>query len=330
MRVFILGAGVSKSYGGPLTEELLPEAIERVHTKSGYVRLAKRVNEVLAYAFPMFNPSQCIYPNVEAVLSMLEVWKEFNSSIQKEPTYSDFQIEEVRRWILRFITERLIPLTDNITKDSAISRFAARLRKGDLVITFNWDLGLEKALEVIDTKLDWEYFWYPKLRNRITLLKAHGSIDWFRTEDLYQVPKREHEPLDQTIGRISVLRWWDYTEVIPRRSREIAPYIIPPTQLKSFQDEEMRKIWRNISDVLMKAERIYIFGYSLPEADPQAQIILRSAIARNLKQKNATVDDAVVIANPDRKVKSRFDELGFKYRFILSKFETLDFTELVQ
>lgn len=327
MRVFILGAGVSKSYGGPLTAELLPEAMERVRTKSGYVRLIKRIDEILAYAFPTYNPSQCIYPDIETILSMLEVWKEFNSDIQKEPKYSDFAIEEVRRWILRVITERLIPLSDNITNDSAISKFAASLRAGDVVITFNWDLGLEKALELV-TEFEWEYFWYPKLRNRITLLKAHGSIDWFRTEDFYQVPKRWHEPLGQTTGRISVLRWWDFREIIPRRPKEITPYIIPPTHTKSFQDEEMRKIWRNMSEVLVQAESIYIFGYSLPDADPQAQIILRSGIEQNKNLKKVGEDNIVFVVNPAPNVKSRFDGLGLRYHFILRKFKAIDFSQL--
>ena len=65
MRVFVLSAGVSKSYGGPITEELLPDAMVKVRTKRGYVRLVKRIDEVLAYAFPNYNPSQCIYPNIE-------------------------------------------------------------------------------------------------------------------------------------------------------------------------------------------------------------------------------------------------------------------------
>ena len=326
MRVFILGAGVSKSYGGPLTEELLPEAIEPVRKRRGYIRLVRRIDEVIAHAFPTCNPSQCIYPNIEIVLSMLDVWKEFNYSIQRAPTYSDFAIEEVRRWILRLVTERLISLSDSITSYSAISKFAACLRPGDIVITFNWDLGLEKALE-LTSELEWEYFWYPRLRNHIFLLKAHGSLDWFRTEELYRVPKSDREPLDETIGGISVLRWWDYTEILPHRPKEITPYIIPPTHAKTFQDEEMRKIWRNMSEALVQAESIYIFGYSLPDADPQARIILRSSIEKNKNLKEA---DIVFVANSDHSVKLRFDGLGFKYSFMLSKFEAIDFSRLLK
>lgn len=327
MRVFVLGAGVSKSYGGPLTNQLLTESMDRVRNRGGYIRIARRIDDVLAYAFPVYNPCQGIYPNIEEVLSMLDVWKEFNSSIQKEPMYSDFAIEEVDRWILRLVTEQLIPLSNNIRKDSPITKFAKRLKKSDVIITFNWDLGIEKALDLVDR--DWEYFWDPKSRGPVTLLKVHGSIDWFRTEDLYQIPKREHEPLNPSIGRISVLNWWNYTGIIPRRAKDIRPYIIPPTYMKSFRDEEIREIWRNVNEVLTKAEKIYILGYSLPTADPQARITLRSGIERNEHQQEQPLG-IVTISNPDPTVRATFDGLGLKYSFIPSRFETLDFGQLLQ
>ena len=325
MRVFVLGAGVAKSYGGPLINELLKQAIEQFRTEPGYIRMI--------YAFPTeCNPSQCIYPDIEKVLSRLDVWKEFNSSVQEEPKYTDFNICEVRKWILRVISDRLIPLSDNVTEESAITKFASCLIEGDVVITFNWDLGLEMALEIVlnNTKLDWEYLWHPDKRNRITLLKAHGSIDWFRTEELYKVWRRDKEILDETIGRISIVRWWNPTAIIPRGPKEIVPCIIPPTLLKSFSEDEMIIIWRNISDVLGQAERIYIFGYSLSEADQQARVILRSSIERNLSQRKAVSKDTIVIVDRDSNVKARFNELGFDYHFILSNFENLDFPDLLR
>lgn len=104
----------------------------------------------------------------------------------------------------------------------------------------------------------------------------------------------------------------------------------PPTLLKSFSEEEMFIIWRNISDVLMKAERIYIFGYSLSEADQQARVVLRSSIERNLSQRKAVSKDTIIIVDCDSSVKARFNELGFDYHFVLSNFENLDFPQLIQ
>ena len=115
MRVFILGAGVSKSYGGPLIDRVLPEAITCACNTRGNKRIVKKINTVLSYAFPTScNPDECIYPNIEEVLSTLDVWNEFNSAYQEEPRFSDWQIEEVRRLILRLVTEHLDTLIDNI------------------------------------------------------------------------------------------------------------------------------------------------------------------------------------------------------------------------
>lgn len=149
MRVFILGAGVSKSYGGPLVNEVLPEAIKHACDRRGNKRIVKKINDVLSYAFPVdCNPEQYIYPNVETVLSTLDVWNEFNSPFQEEPKFSDWEIEEVRRVILRLVADQLEVVSRSIEENSAIYKFATHLRKGDVIITFNWDFGLELAINL--------------------------------------------------------------------------------------------------------------------------------------------------------------------------------------
>ena len=207
MRIFILGAGVSKSYGGPLVDEVLHQAIKSAWDSGGNKRIVRKINDVLSYAFPVScNPEQYIYPNIEEVLSTLDVWKEFNSAFQEKPRFSDWQIEEVRRLILRLVTDHLDALINNIDKDSAVYKFASHLTTEDVVITFNWDLGLEHAVHLANPDLDWDYFWHRDNRNKdLTILKAHGSIDWFRTEDILALHNYQKEPLDLNIGSISVV-----------------------------------------------------------------------------------------------------------------------------
>lgn len=308
MRVFILGAGVSKSYGGPLVEEALPEAIKCASDTRGNKRIVKKINDLLSYAFPVdCNPEQHIYPDIETVLSTLDVWNEFNSAFQEDPKFSDWEIEEVRRLILWLVSDQLQALIGNIEENSAICKFATHLKKGDVIITFNWDLGLELAVDLANSDLDWDYFWRRDNSKRVlTILKAHGSIDWFRTEDILALYNYQKEPLDSNIGNISVIQWRS-----PRQRgipKQCSPYIIPPTHFKSFKEQEIRNIWRGISEALMLTDRLYVFGYSLSPADLQARLVLRSSIGKNNSLSSRS--ESILIVDPKRSVKGRFEQIG--------------------
>ena len=60
-----------------------------------------------------------------------------------------------------------------------MAKFAKLLGAGDAVITFNWDLLVEEAL--YDLNKEWEY----KLTDgAISILKPHGSLDWFDSKEV--------------------------------------------------------------------------------------------------------------------------------------------------
>lgn len=326
MRLFILGAGVSKSCGGSLAKDLLADAIHQSKARGQHVRMIRGIDDLLSYAFPNFEQKSGKYPHIEEVLSLFDTWMDFNSKIQDNPRFSDYQISEVRRWILRVVADNLniISSKKNIQRTSPISRFALSLKPKDVVITFNWDLSLERALDEY-TDIGWDYSFSPKGKE-IALLKAHGSIDWYQTEDIYKVPKDDKEPLDPDVGYISLIKWWEPRRV--GRSREIAPYIIAPTYFKRFQAEEIRNIWNNMYLALSQAKKITILGYSLPPQDLQARIILRSAIEQNKNERAAGAGGIVTVINPSVKTKKTFRQLGFNLRFVQEKFENVDFSAL--
>ena len=175
---------------------------------------------------------------------------------------------------------------------------------------------------------DWSYR-LPKrsAKGEVVLLKAHGSIDWFKTEDITFISRRRRFFLDQALGYISVINSWDYSK--SEGGEELIPFIIPPTSSKSFQQGEIMGIWVDIYKALQRAEKIYIFGYSLPEADLHTKFILRAAIERNPFYQVAMYEDIVQVFNPDLRVRETFtDVLGRKFLFRNVKFEDYDFDEI--
>lgn len=336
MRVFVLGAGVSRSYGGSLAKDLLKDAISQSKARGKHIRMIRGIDKLLSYAFPEFDQHRGKYPPIEEVLSLLDTWVDFNSKIQGNPIFSDFQINEVRRWIIRIVADNLnmISSSKNIEATSPISKFALNLKPKDVVITFNWDLGLERAMDKYgkamdkhgkDIDLDWSYR-YPAKGSDIVLLKAHGSIDWYETSDIYSVPKGDKEPLDPNVGHISLIRWWEPKSI--GRTKEIAPYIIPPTYFKTFQTEEIRHIWNDMYLTLSQAKKIIIIGYSLPSLDLQARVILRSSIEQNRYQSKAGKKGIVWGINPSQKANNTYQKLGLNFEFILQSFEDIDYAQL--
>jgi len=290
--------------------------------------MIQRIKEILRYTYPEFVEEDKNYPNVEDFLSLLEVWKEFNSKIERKPPYSDFDIEQVRKYVIRILVELLDTKLDNIGKNHVILQFARHLLPNDVIITFNWDLGLELALNkmiVKDHLNDWRYR-LPRRATKgdVVLLKAHGSIDWFKTEDITFLKRERWFFLDDALGQISVIDSWDYPKYKGRE--ELIPFIIPPTLGKSLQQGEIMGIWADIYRTLQRAEKVFIFGYSLPQADLHAKFTLRAAIQNNPFHKKANHEGIVKIFNPDSAVRQKFTEiLGTRFAFRRCHFEDINF-----
>jgi hypothetical protein len=67
-RVFVLGSGVSKHCGYPLTNELIKDITQRLDAKS---RDGALIHELIGVLYPNFNLDYKIYPNIEDVLSLI-------------------------------------------------------------------------------------------------------------------------------------------------------------------------------------------------------------------------------------------------------------------
>lgn len=325
MQVFVLGAGVASTYGCPLTKDLFGKAIKC----SSETEMVSRINEMLKYLYPVFVEEDKNYPNIEEFLSLLDVWREFNSKIQRKPAYSDYDIEQVKNYVIRLLAELLDAQTRDVGTDAPIVKFARCLSPNDVIITFNWDIGIERALDLaIDDSnniSDWRYR-IPRrpTKKQVVLLKAHGSIDWFRTKDISFMSHKRRFFLDDALGQISVINSWDYPRYKTRK--ELIPFIIPPTFEKHFSEGEVMGIWVDIYRALQQAEKIHIFGYSVPQADLHASFTLRAAIQNNLHQSKAEYDGIVKVYNPDSEIRQRFTELiGAKFIFRNVAFGLVDF-----
>lgn len=293
-RVFLLGAGASKACGLPLTNELLPTVLPALRTKS----LRRRTTDFLKYLYPYFESRWRNYPNLEELLSLMDVYVEFSSKVKSSHKFDPGEVKELKNDLLGAITASLSEKTESIKiQNTQLFRLAKLLEPGDAVVTFNWDLLVEKALT--ELAVDWSY----ELKNhKIALLKPHGSIDWFDS-DTTKIKASLTSPVIPDIGKLRVFQKFR----MPRVSSPITPVIVPPLMQKKWKYDEFDRIWRSTWRAFRKANDIHIIGFSLPPEDLHVRFVMRSAIRINEQTRTGPL--RVTVINPDKTVYLRFDRL---------------------
>ncbi len=291
-RVFLLGAGASKSWGLPLTNELFPLALTGIPKRHN----REMIQGFIQYQYPYFRSQWENYPPFEEFLSLVDVHLEFADVIKRGHKFSNDDVARIRRELLLGISAVLHEARTGAAR-ARVRKFAELLQAGDVVITFNWDLLVEEAL--YDLNKNWDYF---HCDNSISILKPHGSLDWFDSED---VPIKQDLlfPLNEKFKRILVFKRFR----APRITTPAVPVILPPVVNKKFVYRELQAIWRDAWLALRHAAEIYIIGYSLPPEDLHARITIRSAIRGNERFEGHKLKVALV--NPDRTVYLRFARL---------------------
>lgn len=177
-------------------------------------------------------------------------------------------------------------------------------RKGDAVVSFNYDTIFESSLPPK------KKFYYDTVQDSVRfvpLLKPHGSINWDLGAD----------------GRIAV------------HSSPGHPVIVAPTHLKFIAGQDpdgadqpigyldqavgIRDIWSNMEARMKDASALVFIGYSFPIADLYFSSVLRSVLADRANTPKVVVvnPDAVAIADRLRK---RFPLAEFERYFDMQQF----------
>lgn len=268
--VFILGAGFSKEIhsGMPTLADLTVEVTTRLQ----------------GYEGSLPEPLTDIESNIELWIAYLSSHQPWLTEYENDSNKS--LAGRIRHHIGEVIEEHTARASQSEAPEWLIRLITSWHRERATVITLNYDTLVERASKqvrateklnrILAAQMYPPYFsdvqaragvglWGEGSLSTFLFLKLHGSINWYYSgrDDFFGEPIlfSEDLPFGDPV--------WNDVGFRRPQSRDKEPLIIPPATDKStyFNNETVRRLWREAGIALQEAERVFIIGYSLPASD---------------------------------------------------------------
>ncbi len=171
-----------------------------------------------------------------------------------------------------------------------------RIKRHDAVITFNYDLVLDRAVKSTGSRVDYRLDSKntDDISEGVSIIKLHGSINWAVCEKCGKTMIREPDSKLEQLDCASC-------------NLALRPLLIPPSWNKAGSDslgaDVAATLWSAAADELAHATRICVIGYSIPETDAFFRYLLTLALSRNYHLHSLSVID------PSSAVDAKFQEL---------------------
>jgi hypothetical protein len=312
--VYIFGAGATRgALSGPNSRLVPPVDIDFFDIANhleghSTPELAKRV---LEFVWRLYGRTAGIsleryYRDIETREAIQRFAKPPNQPMNWLKRRSDLE-ELIRRVMLQ--TTGYIKNEISRTTSSKLHRdILFRLRAGDTLITFNYDLVIEEALFgtgfwtprdgygllAAGVRSPWAIRWFKNpetpAESKILLLKLHGSLNWAPGNRI----KIKKLPL--------VIR--KRNSGGPARENVL---ILPPGWNKKIYTRPFSALWAKARNKLEHCSRLVIIGYSMPETDLLAQALF-SELIRSRNGRGEFLRE-LHLADPSMGIKERFTEL---------------------
>lgn len=342
-RTFLLGAGFSKAVAdGPLMIEIW-SWIENAYKQEKNRQISGGNNRLKWFAhlkdfkaqierqatqgFPKDEIESVEKIDIEYLFTLIDLklmgphvhFKKETKSKTYDPATSDFQLRETKDYLLTYLYLIFERLKGNHLGD----KFARITKENDEIITFNYDLVLEKALWRAD-------IWSPlagyvgvhkfkidedkkrleeaKRYSKLKIHKMHGSINWdsgivIETDNI-ESGGFHFDEIEKILNRSPILNR-------PYAGKHNPPWILP-SFVKPFEEKEFYDIWQSAINVMSKTDELVIIGYSFRPEDSSSFFLLSM-----LSQKCN-----IMIVDPcAEKVKERLGNKGLKAPEIFKSLE---------
>lgn len=300
MRTFILGAGASVHAGYPLATNLW-SAIE------SWVRVTYPANHMFRSVVDEINTRFDLSKSFELVLTDLD--NRITRLLKTAPIAPDDNLQKHLLLHLRNQIASMIPSYFNSLRSQPADLydiFADQvLAPRDLVITFNYDLALDRALRrsnkwSIRDGYGFEVDITSLGSSSCKLLKLHGSTNWrgelfggmegFGQMNWNELSLGQRPVIDSP--ELEYLGYFNASDPRCHRGRVRIESLIMPTADKQFFIETKLGrewqgfwdcLWAQAGEALQASEEVHLIGYSIPEYDDRARGLLGTMTNRTAR-----------------------------------------------
>jgi len=337
--VYVLGAGASQHTGAPLLRDFLVSARNLFETE-GELHYRESFERVFQWLDSLRGSSEYLdfeRDNLEHVFSVAEMKKQLGLEGGEELA------SDLRYVIMETLDKRCHTqwLRDKFQPDELYSKFSESLKtlnegrrertsqaseefENDVVISFNYDVLLDYAMQLKRLNLDYSLDAASQGRGEaFRILKLHGSTNWAFCSKCKKNPLQivRASPIAKGCrpgGFMAEGRNYPFgmvTEVLLNtkctKCNEIGglePVVIPPTWSKTVDGTPIAQVWASAVREIKKAFQIVIIGYSLPPTDTFLQYLVTLGLASNPNLHRVVVVD-----------KDSSDEFRTRYKTVFSR-----------
>ncbi len=311
MTAYVLGAGASYSAGYPLAKAMASQLMQWMkrptHDPDFY---AARYPATARFFEESFGPIENLEALVTDIENQIDEYENGTREqrLKRAGVANEYGVlkNAVRDWFAEI--QQGAALTSSAYRDFAKGVIA----RGDCVITFNYDVSLERELRLAGRFEVGDGYGFPieglPGGSATKVLKLHGSTSWLALLFGGIVSGSSAFEPGHTLGDRPViakneLSFLGYTDAVdPRFGKGGAalPVMIFPARSKDFYFAAntgveyvgfWNKLWRQAAEALETASRVVICGYSLLPVDERARTLLLSTPKKNAEIVVASGED---------------------------------------
>jgi len=238
-------------------------------------------------------------------------------------------LKEARNFIQHYIVRLLLPHKLK-PKSNCLEKVISKVSHGDVIVTFNYDVLVEQMLWKKKLWNPWDGYLIgdivesERVKNTtrketaVPVIKLHGSVNWMRQNyairdlgiGIYTTHLHTNEPFFEGLNVQA-----DHREYEPKYA--LNTHVVLPTFMKTFQENWEIKLVQAALNAISNADKIFILGYSLPDADAMANLIFSQI------QKTAKIDIVNPI-DPMKLAKRLIDKYDLDKKNIIDEASTIE------
>jgi len=333
--VYFLGAGASKSFGYPLTGEIIPMIMERLikhdlfqisnsrKTKSE-IKQEKNLLSYLYLLYPGLNGKKKFddinsIPNITEILSLVDHFCFYN--IPPHPKIADDTLTYFRNLLNRAVGELLLEI-DNLPysneEKALLSKFFNPIRNEKrssnvTLITSNYDLIVDREFKNqlrqnrVDYGISYRNVTSSELVYRnpdplFSYYKLHGSLNWAKCDLCGQYYINPEGSIIHQCFKEALL---DENTCICSKNLRLKSVLVTPSLVRDIRDANLLQIWKCALEKIRTADQLIFIGYSLPPED----LALKSIIIRGVNGRSKERPLEVIVVQQGDAAKNNYINL---------------------